>query len=133
MVRFFKKQVNNSRGYTLIEIMLVLVIIAILGGIIVARYAEASAQANTGKIAADLRSLDSMIVAYQAAHSGAALSNLGDLVTDGLIQVVPNPPSGKVFINAGAATAITDTSYSIDTANNRAMLGSNVAEDFHYQ
>jgi type IV pilus assembly protein PilA len=94
---------HQQRGFTLIELMLVVAIISILAVIAIPLYANVQARARLAKAQADARALASAVSIYSA-HVGslpAALTDLTTVITNAQGQVggpflasIPAGPSG---------------------------------------
>ena len=61
-MKFFK----NKKGFTLVELVVVIAILGILAGIAIPRFMDATASARGAKIVADLRTIDSAATMYYA-------------------------------------------------------------------
>jgi general secretion pathway protein G len=58
-----------KRGFTLVEILIVVVILGILAAIVIPQFTQASTEAKTNSLASDLQTLRSQIELYKVQHN----------------------------------------------------------------
>ena len=121
-MKFFK----NKKGFTLVELVVVIAILGILAGIAIPRFMDATASARGAKIVADMRTIESAVSMNYAKTgkytitTGTAPSTtevaltLPNLVTAGYLASVPVPPSGKAIIPETNKVVQDPTAYSVD-------------------
>lgn len=63
---------TNKHGFTLVEILIVVVILGILAAIVIPQFSNASQEASVNRIRADLQTMRSQIELYKIQHLGIA-------------------------------------------------------------
>lgn len=77
---------RKNRGFTLVEILIVVVILGILAAIVIPQFSEASTEARLSSLCSDLQTLRSQIQLYKIQHKddlpGAGTASWEDAMTD---------------------------------------------------
>jgi type IV pilus assembly protein PilA len=130
-----RKKMKCQKGFTLIELMVVIAIIGILAAIAIPKFANATDSAQIAKAHGDLAAIDTAISVYQASHSGVLPNNTRDLTstTNGgpYIATIPTSPRSAINVIKVAdttATSVPVTNYNISAG--RAVWGTLHTEDF---
>ena len=97
----------SEDGFTLIEMMIVVAIIAILTAIALPKFNESLAMANTSRVQADLQSLDTAIAMYKVKGVIKAMKNNAN--HDVFLICTPNTRLAPIR-NSNAANAIAKNS-----------------------
>ena len=113
-MKFFK----NKKGFTLVELVVVIAILGILAGIAIPRFMDATASARGAKMVADMRTIESAESMYYAQNgSYATMAQL--TASGGLLAAEPLPPSGDYKVpESGKTGTVTATSYTVTPSNN---------------
>ena len=93
-----------KRGFTLIELVIVIAVLGILGGLAIPRFLDAQASAKGAKIVTDLRTIDSASTLYSTQHGQYpdTISSANPSTSDGFITNFladwPKPDTGTFII-----------------------------------
>lgn len=113
MIMSIRNKMKSQKGFTLIELMVVISIIGILAAIVVPKFSSATDSATKAKIQADLRTLDSAISMYYA-KNGSYPTTIGALKPNFLAEV----PSPGTYKGASLAAYDIDDNDTTTPANN---------------
>ncbi len=98
------KQNKKRKGFTLVELIIVVVIIGILVGLGAMLYGSATGDANTNVVKSNLKTMESAIRLYQVEHSGTVPANSSSpmVSTDAIAALVSSDtyskPAGAQYV-----------------------------------
>lgn len=93
-----KQQLQKSSGFSLLEILVAMAIMAILGGIMVTQFMGKTEEANYQKLKGDLAAIESALIQY---HSDNFLLPTTEQGLDALIKKPQSEPTPKNYARRG--------------------------------
>ena len=123
-----KRILRDEKGFTLIEMMIVVAIIAILSAVAIPKFNESLALTNTTRVQADLQSLDTAIAMYRL-QNGKYPNDLSDL--DDYIDVASvQAPTGDVYIDGVLTSNNDNENYTLSSDKQNAVFMGKLRTDF---
>ena len=91
---------RNEKGFTLLEIMIVITIIAIMGALIAPKFMDMPKKANVTAAKTQMQNFGMALDRYmlEKNHYPSTDEGLQSLVQEGMIKKVPNDPWGNPYI-----------------------------------
>lgn len=117
-----KLGIKNLKGFTLVELLIVVGIIGILATLLMANFIGVRQRARDAQRKSDIRQIQSALELYRSdiGNYPASLSTCGSSLTGGTpastyMQRIPCDPSGSTYYNSGSYryTRLSTTSYSL--------------------
>ena len=92
-----RSKLKGEQGFTLIELIVVMAILALLAGLVVPRFANILADSETKANQANLDMLNNACDLYET-NTGNTVADLNELVTNDYIKSIPtNPVTGAAY------------------------------------
>ena len=107
------RTIRKSRGFTLIEILIVVIILGILAAIVIPQFSSASSDARKSNVQTTVQTLRSQIALYKLQHQDM----LPDLVTNWNPLITKTDAAGALYV-AGTSTTGPFGPYMQDTPVN---------------
>lgn len=117
-IREKKKKKTNQKGFTLVELIIVMAILALLTGLAVPKFGTILTDSKTKANNANIVLLQKAVDLYAANENvdKSTITNFGDATTGvigkGYLEEVPDPPSsdfGKYVVDAGVVKNESDS------------------------
>jgi general secretion pathway protein G len=115
---------KRNRGFTLVEILIVVVILGILAAIVIPQFTDAATEASQANLVTNLQTLRSQIALFRIQHvdTDPRTDTIGNFTADMVpdyMQAIPLNPlaTGDLSLGTGAIpAAANDTHWYFDTA-----------------
>jgi len=129
---------NRKQGFTLVEILIVVVILGILAAIVIPQFTNASESARASSLVSQLQTIRAQLELYQVQHGGSypdLSTNWDDMTVAAggfgpyLQQAPKNPFEGNSTTTADAAAAGVGWEYDSTNGTIKAVMSTAKASD----
>ena len=114
-------------GFTLVEILIVVVILGILAAVVIPQFTNASTEAKESCLKSDLRTMRSQIELYEIKNNDAHPATLGALVPSYLREVPTNPFNDLATVGDGTNIGNGDNGWEYTVATGEVNADDSVA------
>ncbi|MHB1421175.1 MAG: type II secretion system protein [Bacillota bacterium] len=116
IIRRMLQRSKDEKGFTLIELMVVVAILGILAAVAIPKFSSSTTTAKKSKVKADLGTIESAISMYKSENN--------DLAPAAIVNLVSGTPS---YLKAEPKDPWNDRSYAYDRTNGTPYYKSTVA------
>ena len=121
MLKMFYRALNNEKGFTLIELIVVIAILGILAAVAIPRLSGFTEKAKIKANIAGIQTLQSIVRVYEA-DNGSLPDDLDDLKDAGLLEATPEAPA-IVTDDDGTGTCVKDDYFEMNATTGIVSIG----------
>jgi general secretion pathway protein G len=104
-----RSKTGDEQGFTLMELLIVIVVLGVLAGIVVFSLTGVSGQAAAASCKSDASTVQTAVTAYEAQHSGTPPTSITQLTPD-YLHSTPSSPDYAITVVSGTVMVAAPTS-----------------------